>query len=536
MKLDLKKMFQDLWQKITEYWSKLTQKSKILVLSFGGGALALIVLATILLNVSSGGYRVIFPGMSSEEAAQVYATLQEMNVQPQIDERGQVLVPKEQWDQLVFDLNGKGYPKSTLSYDTFSNASGFTSTEFEKKTALLYQQQDRAQQTLMHLASVDSAVVTFNVPSTSNYIWDQTNQQVSTGNATIKMRSGYEMSPEFVTTVRHLLATSIPNLEPENVVVIDAATGIEMPGVDDASGSGYYSVQRLDYEALIARRIEDNVKRLLAGRYGPDGVTAVATVALDYDKLVSETKQYQPSSGNTGVVSHLDEQYTLGGTVPAQGLVGEENNTDYPPIYPNDSGNGDGSYTDYARNVDYEVSYIMTQIEKGEPVLQRATVAVIVDDPAFNIDVEEALISLISKAVNITSDNIRVTNLNLGQTIPTAAPAGFTNRQRLLLILGVVLLLVVAILVVTILLIRGRKKEEDVVETEEEEELSDVPTQEDINKEIEEHKRMLQSEAMAGTGISQKESAITEEIRNFAKENPEITASLLRSMLKEEAK
>ena len=38
-----------------------------------------------------------------------------MNVQPQIDGRGQVLVPKEQWDNLVFQLNGKGYPKTTLS-------------------------------------------------------------------------------------------------------------------------------------------------------------------------------------------------------------------------------------------------------------------------------------------------------------------------------------------------------------------------------------------------------------------------------------
>lgn len=535
MKLDLKKTLQDLWQKIKENWSKLTQKSKILVLSFGGGALALIVLATVLLNVSSGGYRVIFPGMSNEEAAQVYATLQEMNVQPQIDERGQVLVPKERWDQLVFDLNGKGFPKSTLSYDTFSNASGFTSTEFEKKTALIYQAQERAQQTLLRQNGVEDAVVTFSVPSTSNYIWDQTNQQVSSGNATIKMRSGHELTPELVTSVKHLLATSIPNLEPENVVVIDGATGIEMPGVDDASGAGYYSVQRLDYEAQIARRIEDNVKRLLAGRYGADGVTAVATVTLDYDKLLSETKTYQSSGGgNTGVISHLDEQYSVGGTVPVQGIVGEENNTDYPPIYPNDNGNGDGSITDYARNVDYDVSYIMTQIEKGEPVLQRATVAVIVDDPNFNIDVEETLIDLISKAVNISSDNIRVTNLNLGQVVATSAPTGFTTRQRLLLILGVVLLLVVAILVVAILLIRGRKKDEAVIDEEEEEELGNVPTQEDINKEIEEHKRMLQSEAMKNSGDTQKESAITEEIRNFAKENPEITASLLRTMLREE--
>ena len=43
---------------------------------------------------------------------------------------------------------------------------------------------------------------------------------------------------------------------------------------------------------------------------------------------------------------------------------------------------------------------------------------------------------------------------------------------------------------------------------------------------------MLQNEALANS--NQVESAITQEIRDFAKENPEITASLLRSLLKEE--
>ena len=59
-----------------------------------------------------------------------------------------------------------------------------------------------------------------------------------------------------------------------------------------------------------------------------------------------------------------------------------------------------------------------------------------------------------------------------------------------------------------------------------------LPTKEDIEREIEEHKRQLQNEALASA--NSKENAITEEIRNFAKENPEITAALLRSMLRED--
>lgn len=521
--------FKEILEKIKEFWGKLADKTKKLIIAGAGAFLLLVLLITILINVFKSGYQVIFPGMSNEESRQVYATLQEMGVQPRMDDQGQVQVPSEMWDELVFQLNGQGYPKTTLSYDTFASMNGFTATEFEKRTGLIFEAQDRAQKTLLRQTGIEDAVVTFTVPETSNYIWDQTNQQVSTGSVSIRMKPGFELTPERVTATRNLAASSIPKLDPADVVVIDAATGIEMPGVDDASAKGYYSVQRLEYEQLIAKRIEDNVKRLLAGRYGTTGVTAVANVTLDYDKMLTETKQYQPATGtNGGVMNHFEEDYSLNGSVSIGGIVGEENNTDAPPIYPNDDGTGNASATDYHKHIDYDVSYIMTQIEKGEPILQRATVAVIVDDPNFNIDVEETLIDLISKAVSITSDNISVTNLNFPSDSRPAGTNGLSSRQRLLLILGLALLFVVLLLVAILVFLRMRKKKAE----EEATAANPEDVGQSIEKEIEEHKRMLQSEALANS--NQMENAITQEIRDFAKENPEITAALLRSMLKED--
>jgi flagellar biosynthesis/type III secretory pathway M-ring protein FliF/YscJ len=154
-------------------------------------------------------------------------------------------------------------------------------------------------------------------------------------------------------------------------------------------------------------------------------------------------------------------------------------------------------------------------------------VAVIVDDPNFNIDVEETLIDLISKAVSITSDNISVTNLNFPSDSQQTSGPGLSSRQRLLLILGLALLFVVLLLVAILVFLRMRKKKAE----EEATAANPEDVGQSIEKEIEEHKRMLQSEALANS--NQMENAITQEIRDFAKENPEITA-LLRSMLKED--
>lgn len=532
MKFNLKAIV----EKVRSWWQKLSAKNKKVLLTIGGGTLALSVLISVALGVSQMGYRVLFPGMTSEESVQVYAALQEMDVQPKVDENGQLLVPRDQWDELVFQLNGQGYPKTTLSYDTFSSASGFTSTEFEKKTGLIFQAQDRMQQTLLRQEGIADATVTFTVPETSNYVWDQSNQQESSAGVTVMMKPGYTLSPERVSAIKHLAATSVPKLQPENVVVVDAATGIEAPGMDDPSASGYYSVQRLEFEREIARNIEESVVRLLSGRYGPDGVTAVATVSVDYDKMMSETKQYQPRDGASGgVINHYDESYSLNDAVPAEGIVGEENNTDAPPTYPNQDGTGNASATDYQRNIDYDVSYVLTQIERGEPILEEASVAVIVNDPEFDTETQETLVELISKAVNIGSNDIMVTNLNFA-TQQTSAPAaeasGLTTRQMLLLLLGGLLLLLVAAVVIMIAVQRRRKRraEEEAAELELEE--AERQRQLAFQREIEEHKKKLQNDAMAQAAT--KESAVAEEVREFAGENPEITAALLRSLLRED--
>ena len=516
-------------------WKKLSEKNKKILLAACGGALLLVVLVSAFFALYKANYKVLFPGMSNEESAQVFATLQEMDAQPKINSNGQVMVPKEQWDDLVFQLNGKGYPKTTLSYDTFSSVSGFTSTEFEKRTGLIFQAQDRMQQTLMRQEGIDDATVTFTVPESSNYIWDQSNQQKSSAGVSVLMKPGYELTPERVSAIKHLAATSVPKLSSEDVVVVDAATGIEVPGMDEATGSGYYSARRLEFEREICKQIENNVMRLLAGKYGPNGVTAVATVALDYDKMMSETKQYQPRENGDGggVINHFEENYSLNGAVPAEGIVGEENNTDTPPTYPNADGTGDASATDYYKNIDYDVSYVLTQIEKGEPILKKASLAVIVNDPAFDAETEETLVDLISKAVNITSDNIRVTNLDFtaeSALSPADAQSGLSQRQILLIALGTLFFILLIILVIIFLVRRARKHraEEEAEQFEE----AERQRQLDIQREIEEHKLMLQNEAKASA--NQKENAITEEVRDFARDNPEITAALLRSLLREE--
>ena len=527
----------DWFEKLKEKWEAQSKRTRVMVLTAVFVVLSVALTVTIWMNINRMGYRVIFPGMTSSEATEVYSTLQEMGVDVQISAGQQVSVPSDQWDALVFELNSRGYPKTALSYDTFSSATGFTSTEFEKRVALVYQIQDRVQQTLMRQPDVLDAVATFYVPETSNYMWDQNNQEKSTANISITMASGKELTAARVSAIKHLAATSVPKLSVDDVVVVDATTGVELYGLEEEESDADYRTRMMELELLMAKNMEDKVKRLLTPRYGVDGVTVVATVQLDYDKLVTETKQYEALDGGDGggVRSHYEEAGTRTGSDTVGGIVGEENNTDVPQ-YPYYDTDGDGNILSYSRLIDYDNSYILTQLERGQAV-KSASIAVIVNDSDFTNEKEDTLVDLVSKSVNLTKENVVVTNLQVGTSEPQEVPTSsrsLTPRQMLLLFIIAGVLLLIVIIVIILLSIRRKKKAEDddakaLQALQEEEERQ----RKENERAIAEHKKKLAEDAKSKAS-NPAESAIVNEVREFAEENPEIAAALIRSMMKEE--
>ena len=97
--------------------------------------------------------------------------------------------------------------------------------------------------------------------------------------------------------------------------------------------------------------------------------------------------------------------------------------------------------------------------------------------------------------------------------------------------------LILLILLVIFLSARSRKRKKQAMElaaAAEAQAAAEAEKQKELDaqREIEEHKKMLRDEAEAN--VNAKENAITNEIRDFAQKNPEITAALLRSLMREE--
>jgi len=518
------------FEKLKAYFAKMSKRSRIVLAAVAGAVLLLAIVLTIVLRSSGTKYTVLYNDISPLEASQVYQTLLELGAKPKIGSDGKIMVPENEYDIWIFQLAALGYPKTALTYDVFSSHTGLTATESEKKQWLLYQLQDRIQATLMRIDGVTNAAVTINMPESTGSVWQSAeSKNKATAGVLLTLGKNVKLSSEQVAAIKNLVASSVPNMAPDDVTVVDSLTGLELKVEEDKS-QGVTNTENLIYEQMVQRQIEDNIVRLLTPRYGQDGVVAVAKVTIDYDKMISERMELIEKPDGGGYTKNEEGQYTVGGKVPAGDIVGEENNTDIPQYSYNDP-EDEGGMTYYYWNRNYDYGYIKTQIEKGNAKLENATVSVMVREENMTEALRNELVSLVARSVDIDPDNIYVSSYSppKEELAPDTGTKYFWEDipTWMLITAGAALLLIIIVVIIVTLIIKRRRKLRRLRELAEQRQ-----AEEDQMIEIEEYKRQL--EMLAKTGMDVKDEAVLNDVRNFAKENPEVTANLIRSWLKEE--
>jgi len=531
----MKDKIKKIWEKIKSVWKGLNKKIKIIIISGAGAVLVAAIILTVVLN-SSNGWIVLFPGMTNEESTQVYLELQNMGVETKLNSVGEIEVREDQWDSLVYKLADMGYPQSTPSYGTFFDNLSMTMSEFEKKQTLRFELQDRMQTTIKRIDGVKGAIVTISLPETSNYVWKE-NEEKATASVMLTLSAPDSFTGEQVNAIKNIVAYSAQQIKPEDVKVIDASSGKELFGAEEKEEGEYNQEDRINYVNIIKNQYEENAEKILSSIYGEDGVIAVASVTVDYDKITQEVKELITDDDGEGVKQKEGIKYNTNGVVDNGGVVGEENNTDIPN-YGNleDNLNSDNT-PEYERNTEWAIGYMLTQTEKAQGGITDASISVVVTTPSgvLTADERNMLTQLVKNATNIAEEKISVSAKLAEGILPiedeeqqgTSPLANLLKRKlfRYLLILAAALVLALVIVVIFVINRRAKRKiaqaraeSQDQVER--------------MKKSIEEDRmrKSIEEEAKERSGQS---TATANEVKEFALKNPEIAAALIRSLMKE---
>lgn len=544
---------------IKTFWGNLTKKRKVIFVSGIAGVVLIAVIAAYLLNRQP--FVVLYPGLEHQEAVSVMTELGNRGVAYE-EKNGTILVPKNQENSLRMDLANMGYPKSGPNYDFFTKNTDVMTTDYEKKTIEKFQLNQRLEDVIRTLDGVKNANVTISIPEENTYAWSQDSAK-ATASVSITMYGENALNTKQVNGIKQLVSKSVPNLTTENVAVIDTASGEELGSTNDG-GSSQVDISQFKrtIEKAYENDVESSVMKVLGPVFGANNVGVTAKSVMDVDKKIQEIITYKPSAegSNTGIVSEssqtTQQERANGGT---GGAAGAETNSDVT-TYPGVKVDGNTIYAKDEKSYKYLVSQVKEQVQGDAASIKDLTISVVINQEMMNDTQKTQIADLVAHAAAIDASKVVVYNAPFAEKPATPANANgliTPEMTRILIFVGIgaaaLLLLIIILLAVT----KSRKRKmveaegEEISVPEEFYELTPVSSQnpeeeaeedpealarDKARKEAEDalrHKReALEALEKSREVRSGKEEVLRGKLKDFASQNPEIAAQLIRTWLR----
>lgn len=270
-------------------------------------------------------YRVLYSNLSDRDGGEVIAALAQMNVPYRVADGGTVLmVPADQVYDLRLRLASQGLPKGGAVGFELMDTQKFGVSQFAEQVNYQRALAGELARSIQSVGAVQGARVHLAIPRPSVFVREQ---QKPSASVFVSMYPGRVLDGAQVSAIRHLIASSVPELEARNVTIVDQAGNLlsaagrgEAPGQLDASQLEYVHA----LEASYVRRIENILQPLV----GPGNVSAQVTAALDFTRVeeTSETFKPNPTPAESSVRSQQTSESTSTTAQAAQGVPGALSN------------------------------------------------------------------------------------------------------------------------------------------------------------------------------------------------------------------
>jgi flagellar M-ring protein FliF len=361
-----------------------------LMLGVGAAALAAVI-AVAAMWARTPDYRVLFSNLSDRDGGSVVAALSQMNMPYKFsDVGGVIMVPADKVHDVRLKLASQGLPKGGTVGFELVETQRFGTTQFQER--LNYQRglEGELARSIMALSAVSVARVHLALPTANGFFREQ---QKPSASVLLTLHPGRLLERAQVAGIIHLVASSIPDMTPKQVSVIDQSGGL-LSNQSDGSQSAGLDPNQLQYlrtmeQAYIARIVE--IVEPIVGR---GNVKAQVTADVDFTMTESTAEQYRPNQGTEPAAvrsQQVNEASGGAGAAPAQGVAGAmSNQVPTPPTAPVNGaaqpvGAGGAAGAQAGRDVrkesttNFEVDKTVRVIRNASGNIKRLTAAVVVN-------------------------------------------------------------------------------------------------------------------------------------------------------------
>ncbi|MFO8154369.1 flagellar basal-body MS-ring/collar protein FliF [Thioalkalivibrio sp.] len=342
-------------------------------------AAALTLVVSLVLWLTRPNYVVLFPNLPEQESAQVLEALEQSGVPFRLDPvSGAVQVPSAQLHEARLKLATEGLPKASgFGFELLEKDQGLGTSRLIEDARYHRAIEGELARSIATLNSVESARVHLALPRQSVFVRERSQP---TASVLVNLYAGRSLDEGRAAGIVHLVSSSIPDLNPENVTVVDQRGRLltqPHSHMDGLAGSG----RQLDFTRRLEEGYVRRIMDIISPIVGSDAIRAQVAAEVDFSRVERTTEAYDPERsavrseqisederrdrGMAGVPGALSNQ------PPETGVIGEAGEAGVQQDQP-------GSVS--RRSVrNFELDRTVSHIREAPGGVQRLSVAVVVD-------------------------------------------------------------------------------------------------------------------------------------------------------------
>lgn len=374
-------------EQVKSLWSALSVGRKLaLVGGFVGTFAAVLGIAKM---AATPDLALLYGGLDARSAGAVLAEVEQRGIAHEV--RGEaVYVDAVERDGLRMALAAQGLPaNASAGYELLDSLSGFGTTSQMFDAAYWRAKEGELARTILANPRVERARVHIASPPSSPFAEDEE----PTASISVTLKDG-RLRERTAESFRFLVAAAVGGLLPENVAVIDAATGqVIAPGADrDAPG---YGMDRTS-------EFKANVERLLRARVGAENAVVEVTVEPVAQSEVILERRIDPES-RVAISTNVEEVTTSEQNAGGNGVTVASNLPDGDGAEEGRQSQRQNSETRSITN--YEISETTREVEISAGTIKRLSAAVLINRDVLAKDPEtrsaelEQIRALVSSAI-----------------------------------------------------------------------------------------------------------------------------------------
>jgi len=362
-----------------------------------GGVLAAVVFSR------QPDYRVLFSNLSDKDGGAIVAQLSTMNVPYKYAEGGgAIMIPAERVHDVRLRLATQGLPKGSVTGFELMETSRFGVTQFQERLNFQRGLEGELTRSIQALSSIQSARVHLALPNQNGFFREQ---QKPSASVLVSLYPGRFLDRTQLAGIVHLVSSSVPEMAPSAVSVLDDSGKLLSQSPDSAAGAAVDG-QQLSYVQQIEQQYTRRILDILEPVVGKNNVKAQVTADVDFSQTESTSEQHRPnqtpdssavrsqqvveSSGQgggsqlpTGVPGAVTNQ-------PPQGTTAPVNGANPAPVAAGQQ-NGQPAQTKRESVTNYEVDKTTRVTRGGSGAIKRVSAAVVVNyQPAAEGDSKSA--------------------------------------------------------------------------------------------------------------------------------------------------